>query len=67
MGRGEAGGGGGGGRRERGWEEREGGSREIGTNSRHWFKTSFLWRKVPESDARSVSERERERERESSK
>ena len=25
------------------------------TNSKHWFTTSFLWRKVPESDARSVS------------
>ena len=25
-------------------------------NSRHWFTTSFLWRKVPESDARSVRE-----------
>ena len=23
-------------------------------NSKHWFTTSFLWRKVPESDARSV-------------
>ena len=25
-------------------------------NSKHWFTTSFLWRKVPESDARSVEE-----------
>ena len=24
------------------------------SNSKHWFTTSFLWRKVPESDARSV-------------
>ena len=24
------------------------------TNSKHWFTTSFLWRKVPESDAWSV-------------
>ena len=24
-------------------------------NSKHWFTTSFLWRKVPESDARSVA------------
>ena len=24
------------------------------TNSKHWFTTSFLWRRVPESDARSV-------------
>ena len=23
-------------------------------NSKYWFTTSFLWRKVPESDARSV-------------
>ena len=23
-------------------------------NSKHWFTTSFFWRKVPESDARSV-------------
>ena len=26
----------------------------IEPNSKHWFTTSFLWRKVPESDARSV-------------
>ena len=26
-----------------------------GPNSKHWFTTSFLWRKVPESDARSVA------------
>ena len=24
------------------------------SNSKHWFTTSFLWRKVPESGARSV-------------
>ena len=24
------------------------------TNSKHWFTTSFLWRRVPESYARSV-------------
>ena len=24
------------------------------SNSKHWFTTSLLWRKVPESDARSV-------------
>ena len=24
------------------------------TQSKHWFTTSLLWRKVPESDARSV-------------
>ena len=28
-------------------------------NSKHWLKTSFLpWRKVPESDARSVMQRQ---------
>ena len=26
------------------------------SNSKHWFTTSLLWRKVPESDARSVTE-----------
>ena len=27
---------------------------EVQTNSNYWFTTSFLWRKVPESDAQSV-------------
>ena len=27
---------------------------EANANSKHWFTTYFLWRKVPESDARSV-------------
>jgi len=26
------------------------------SDSKHWFTTSFLWRKVPESDARSLEE-----------
>ena len=29
------------------------GKRCSESNSKHWFTTSFLWRKVPESDARS--------------
>ena len=30
------------------------------TNSKHWFTTSYLhWRKVPESDARSVGKNKR--------
>ena len=28
--------------------------RGANANSKHWFTTSFLWREVPESDARSV-------------
>ena len=27
---------------------------KTGPDSKHWFTTSFLWRKVPESDARSM-------------
>ena len=39
----------------RGWE----GARRLrnparNANSKHWFTTSFLWRKVPERDARSM-------------
>ena len=26
----------------------------MGANSKHWFTTFFLWRKVPESDVWSV-------------
>ena len=28
----------------------------FSAHSKHWFTASFLWRKVPESDARSLEE-----------